>query len=83
MGVLEPQTACFHYGRPTRDPNSQLSPPPPFGKGNGRNKRSDGGGGDQQEPAKVNGLAGNHYMALWGSMQGTGDPTIVSRKIRK
>jgi len=39
--VLELQTACFHYGRPTRHLNPQLSPPPPFGKENGIKERSD------------------------------------------
>jgi hypothetical protein len=42
--VREPQTVFFNYGRPTRDPNPQLSPPPPFGKENGIKERSDGQG---------------------------------------
>lgn len=41
-GVLELQTVCLNYGRPTWRPNSQLSPLPPFGKENGRKERSDG-----------------------------------------
>jgi hypothetical protein len=82
--VLEPQTVCVNYGRPTRRPNSQLSPLPPFGKGNGRKERSDGTR-DQQQSAKVNALVSNHSLAFWGSMQeelGTRRLSVVNSEMK-